>query len=79
MTAAHFLIDPTVVNTGAALRHVFRNEFNTEFDRPNARNVVLLFSDGIPQDDVATPARALRDSGVTVGKNWSQFVKKEVC
>ena len=60
------LLDASAVNTGTALWQLYRNEFNTEFDRPNARNVILLFTEGLPQDDVATPAKALRDSGVTV-------------
>ena len=61
--------DHSVVNTGAALLHVFNNEFNTEFDRPNARNLILSFSDGNPQDDVATIGKLLRDNGVIVSSS----------
>ena len=57
--------------------HVFQNEFNTEFDRPNARNVIFSFSDDNPQDDVAAPGRLLRENGVTVSciTAWISYPK----
>ena len=58
--------DPSIVNTGAALWHVHNHLFNTEYDRPDARNVLLLLTDRPSDDDVSAPARALRESGVTV-------------
>ena len=63
------VLDQSVANAGATLFHVFNNEFNTEFDRPNARNLILSFSDGNPQDDEATIGKLLRDNGVIVSSS----------
>ena len=55
-----------MANTGAALRHIHENVFNTEFDRPDARNVIFYFTDRKSTDDVREAARMLRESGVMV-------------
>jgi len=55
-----------VANTGAALWYVLNNVFNSEYDRPNARNIITLVTDRPSDDDVSAAAKALRDSGVTV-------------
>ena len=61
-----FIKDSSLANTGEALWHVHRHLFNSEYDRPNARNVLFLVTDQPSDDDVIAPARALRESGVTV-------------
>jgi len=61
-----FFQDPTLANTGAAFRYVLNNVFNTEYDRPNAKNVLHFVTDQLADDDVAAAAKELRDSGVTV-------------
>jgi len=48
------------------LWHVHNNIFNTEYDRPEAKNVLLFLTDTLSSDDVGPAARALRESGVTV-------------
>jgi len=55
-----------VANTGAALWYVHNNIFNTEYDRPEAKNVIYLVTDKLSDDDIGPPSRALRESGVTV-------------
>uniref|UniRef100_H2ZHL1 VWFA domain-containing protein n=1 Tax=Ciona savignyi TaxID=51511 RepID=H2ZHL1_CIOSA len=52
--------------TGNALMHAYNYSLNTPGNRPNVRDVVLLFTDGVSHDDVATPARLLRQRGADV-------------
>ena len=59
--------DSTIANTGDALWHVHNNIFNTEYDRPDAENVLVLITDTLSSDDVEPAAKALKESGVTVG------------
>ena len=76
----YFFKDSSIANTGDALWHVHNNIFNTEYDRPDAENVLVLITDALSNDDVEPAAKALKESGVTVGnvnkvefKIWSIF------
>ena len=60
------LLDSSVAYTGAALQFIHENLFNTEYDRPDAKNVIVLVTDQPSDDDVEPAAKALRESGVTV-------------
>ncbi|CAK8689944.1 unnamed protein product [Clavelina lepadiformis] len=55
----------TAVNTGAALRYVYNNIFSKN-DRPSVPKVLFLHTDENSADDVAAPAKALRDAGVLI-------------
>jgi len=48
------------------LRHVYNNLFNTEYDRPDAKNVIVFITERPSTDEFAAAAKALRESGVTV-------------
>ena len=61
------LDDSGPVNTGAALWYVYNNVINKEGDRPDVTNVLVLSIAAVSDDDVITPARALRKAGVVVG------------
>ncbi|CAK8689954.1 unnamed protein product [Clavelina lepadiformis] len=55
----------TAVNTGAALRYVYNNIFSKN-DRPGVPKVLFMHIDENSADDVAAPAKALRDAGVLI-------------
>ncbi|CAK8685704.1 unnamed protein product [Clavelina lepadiformis] len=55
----------TAVNTGAALRYVYNNIFSKN-DRPGVPKVLFMHIDDNSADDVAAPAKALRDAGVLI-------------
>ncbi|CAK8680299.1 unnamed protein product [Clavelina lepadiformis] len=54
------------VNIGAALRYVKDNVFVGEEDRPDVPNVLFVSTDANSDDDVAAPAKDLRDAGVLI-------------
>ncbi|XP_076816476.1 uncharacterized protein LOC143462271 [Clavelina lepadiformis] len=54
------------VNIGAALRYVKDHVFGVEGDRPDIPNVLFVSTDSNSDDDVAAPAKALRDAGVLI-------------
>ena len=66
-----FTLVAPVANTGAALWYVHNNLYNTECDRPDARNILAFITDTPSTDDVSAAARALRESGVTVNSSRS--------
>jgi len=56
-----------------ALNHVLQTIFKeVSSDRPNARNVVVLVTDGRSQDDVREVSSNLRQRGATVSENMQQ-------
>ena len=53
-----------------ALKHVQKTIFKeANGDRPDARNVVVLITDGKSQDDVKEASSTLRLRGATVSEN----------
>ena len=69
------LIEDGRVNIGAALRYVKDNVFVGEEDRPDVPNVLFVSTDANSDDDVAAPAKDLRDAGVLVIIFCCFFVK----
>jgi len=56
-----------------ALNHVLQTIFKeVSGDRLNARNVVVLVTDGRSQDDVREVSSNLRQRGATVSENMQQ-------
>jgi len=56
-----------------ALNHVLQTIFKEDNgDRPDARNVVVLVTDGRSQDYVREVSFNLRQSGATVSENMQQ-------
>jgi len=59
--------------TGMALKHVQQTIFKEDNgDRPDARNVVVLITDGRSQDDVKEASSSLRQRGATVSETMRQ-------
>ena len=56
----------TGTKTGRALRYVKEVAMKKSFNRKDAKDVVLLITDGRAYDDVDVPAKHLRDAGVEV-------------
>ncbi|XP_002128544.3 E-selectin-like [Ciona intestinalis] len=52
--------------TGNALYYVLRNMLTAPGNRPDVQDLVLVVTDGISKDDVATPATMLRATGTNV-------------
>ncbi|XP_002131969.2 uncharacterized protein LOC100181304 [Ciona intestinalis] len=52
--------------TGNALLHAYNYSLNAPGNRPNVRDIVLVFTDGVSHDDVIEPARLLQSRGADI-------------
>jgi len=57
---------PSGTLTGKAIQHARDQSLKVEDNRPDVKDVVLLFTDGASGDNATEPAAALKAKGVEV-------------